>query len=138
MSDFFQFHFEQVERRLRALAGELTRLQAAPFRPRPCWTPAVNVYRCADRLVICADLAGVKARDLTIEAEPGRVRIRGHRNPPEPQGRRRQPMQVLAMEIDYGRFERESLLPDDFDPSRVTAEQRDGWLWIQIPLKSAA
>ncbi len=76
MSDFFQFHFEQVERRLRALAGELTRLQAAPFRPRPCWTPAVNVY-VARTLVICADLAGVKARDLTIEAEPGRCGFGG-------------------------------------------------------------
>jgi HSP20 family molecular chaperone IbpA len=40
------------------------------------------------------------------------------------------------MEIDYGRFERELSLPDPIDPNRASAEKRDGWLWIQLPLNN--
>jgi len=136
MSDFVQWHLEQVERRLRSLMGEYLRLQATQFRATPCWTPAVNVYRCPDRLVVCVDLAGVKPRDLSVRAEPRRLRIRGHRVPPEPaSAATAEPVQVLAMEIDAGAFERDLRLPEEIDPERTTAEQRDGWLWIQLPLK---
>lgn len=135
MSDFVQWHLEQVERRLRSLMGEFVRLQATQFHATPCWTPAVNVYRCADRLVVCLDLAGVRPQDLSVQAEPRRLRIRGHRLPPEPSLQLPEPMQVLAMEIDAGRFERELRLPEEIDPERTTAEQRDGWLWVQLPLK---
>ena len=136
MSDFVQWHLEQVERRLRSLMGEYLRLQATQFRSTPCWTPAVNVYRCPDRLVVCVDLAGVKPRDLSVRAEPRRLRIRGHRAPPEPASPAAEPVQVLAMEIDAGAFERDLRLPEEIDPERTTAEQRDGWLWIQLPLKT--
>jgi HSP20 family molecular chaperone IbpA len=40
------------------------------------------------------------------------------------------------MEIDAGAFERDLRLPEEIDPERTTAEQRDGWLWIQLPLKT--
>ena len=135
MSDFFQIHLERVERQLRALAGEFTRAHVLRFSAAPCWTPAINVYRCADRFVVCADLAGVQRQGLSVKAQERRVRISGHRLPPEPRTDLREPMQVLAMEIDDGRFERELRLPEEIDPERAAAEQRDGWLWIQLPLK---
>jgi HSP20 family molecular chaperone IbpA len=45
-------------------------------------------------------------------------------------------VQLLAMEIDYGPFEREVLLPASVDIDNVHAEQRNGLLWISLPLKS--
>jgi HSP20 family molecular chaperone IbpA len=39
------------------------------------------------------------------------------------------------MEIDYGRFERVLELPAEVDPNRVSAEQRDGLLWVDLPLR---
>jgi HSP20 family molecular chaperone IbpA len=42
------------------------------------------------------------------------------------------------MEIDYGPFEREVLLPSDVAPERVTAEQRNGLLWVYLPFQSHA
>lgn len=137
MSDYLRIHLEQVERQLRALAAEVTRVQVTPFRAGPCWTPAINVYRCADRFVVCVDLAGVSADHLSVQAEPYRLRFSGHRDWPTPPPPARGPMQVLVMEVDYGRFERELTLPEPIDPNRATAEQRDGWLWIHLPLKSA-
>ena len=51
---------------------------------------------------------------------------------------RNKPVQVLVMEIDYGAFEREIVLPCDVDPDGVTAEKRDGLLWIFLPLRCQA
>jgi HSP20 family molecular chaperone IbpA len=135
MSDFFQQQLEHLERQLRALAGEFARVQTARFSAAPCWSPAINVYRCADRFVVCVDLAGVHKQDLSVQSEPRRLRISGHRLPPEPEVAAGCPLQVLAMEIDYGRFEREVRLPEAISPARARAEQREGWLWIHLPLE---
>ncbi len=45
-----------------------------------------------------------------------------------------EPRQVLAMEIDEGPFSRELVLPSEVDPRAVRAEQRNGILWIWLPL----
>ncbi len=138
MSDFIHTHLEHLERQLRALAGEFTRVQTVRFSAAPCWSPAINVYRCGDRFIVCLDLAGVERQHVSLQAEPDRLRISGHRSPPEPRLDPPQPVQVLAMEIDYGPFEREVRLPEAIDPDRASAEQRDGWLWIQLPLEARA
>jgi HSP20 family molecular chaperone IbpA len=39
------------------------------------------------------------------------------------------------MEIDHGAFCREVELPHDVQPERVTANYRDGLLWIELPKK---
>ncbi|PYL02037.1 MAG: hypothetical protein DME32_07675 [Verrucomicrobia bacterium] len=46
-----------------------------------------------------------------------------------------QTTQILALEIDYGPFEREVRLPADVDVKRARAEQENGLLWIYLPLK---
>jgi HSP20 family protein len=136
MTDAFKTHLEHLEHQLRALAGEFTRVQTVRFSAAPCWSPAINVYRCADRFIVCVDLAGVERPCLSVQAEPRRLRISGHRSPPEPCLDPPQPVQVLAMEIDYGRFEREVRLPEAIDSEGATAELRGGWLWIQLPLEA--
>ncbi|MCX8090082.1 MAG: Hsp20/alpha crystallin family protein [Verrucomicrobiae bacterium] len=132
MSEFFQIRFEHWP---GGGSTQITRIQRVRPGGAPCWAPAVNVYRCGNRFVVCMDLAGVQAREISVQAQPRRLRIAGHRAPPEPQDAGTEPLQVLAMEIDYGRFEREIILPAEIDPARTTAEQRDGWLWIHLPLK---
>ena len=102
------------------------------------WRPAVNVYRCTECVVVCVDLAGVDRKGIALEVEPRRLLIRGHRQPPEPESAERKHVHVLVMEIDYGPFEREVLLPSDVAPDRVTAEQRSGLLWVYLPFRSHA
>ncbi len=136
MTDVFHTHLEHLEHQLRALVDEFTPVRTVRFSAAPCWSPAINVYRCGDRFIVCADLAGVERPGLSVQAEPRRVHISGHRSPPEPRVDPPQPVQVLAMEIDYGRFEREVRLPETVDPERATAELRGGWLWIQLPLEA--
>jgi HSP20 family protein len=99
------------------------------------WQPPINAFRCEMELRICVDLAGVEksAIDLTVEAR--RVVVRGTRELPEPQHGEGCALQVLALEIDYGPFEREVLLPAEVDVEKSSAEQQDGLLWIHLPLK---
>src|SRR5712692_226104 len=71
--------------------------------------------------------------DLTVE--PRRVLIRGARALPEPTHAEGRAVRLLAMEIDYGPFEREVALPAEVEIDQASAEQRNGLLWISLPLK---
>ena len=53
---------------------------------------------------------------------------------PESSDEAGQAMQMIAMEIDYGLFERELRLPAEVDVNQVHAEQKNGFLWIHLPL----
>ena len=102
--------------------------------PTSAWQPAVNAFRCDKCIRICVDLAGVDRSEIDLTIEPGRLRIRGERRPPEPGAAEGRPVQVLAMEIDYGPFERVVLLPAAVAVDEVTAEQDKGFVWIYLPL----
>lgn len=96
------------------------------------WQPPINAYRSAAAVRICVDLAGVDKSLIDLTVEPRRVIIRGARETPEPD---EQTTQILALEIDYGPFEREVHLPVDVDVECARAEQENGLLWIYLPLK---
>jgi len=98
------------------------------------WQPALNAYRLADRFVICVDLAGMDRKAISVKAEARRLHLAGTRPPPEPAHQANEPAQTLAMEIDYGPFERVLELPEEVDAERVTAHYREGLLWITLPL----
>lgn len=100
------------------------------------WTPAINAYRCRDQIVVCVELAGVDQREIEIQAEPRRLRLRGLRRPLEAAASDCTPLQVFAIEIDQGHFQREIVLPLEVDPAQIRAEQSNGLLWIYLPLIS--
>lgn len=100
------------------------------------WRPAINAYRCECCIKVCVDLAGVLKPEIEIRVEPRRILLRGVRPAPEPAHNEPQMRQILAMEIDYGPFVRELHLPAEVDPAKATAEQRNGLLWIDLPLRS--
>jgi HSP20 family molecular chaperone IbpA len=103
---------------LHDITYELSRSQFCKFAAHT-WEPAINAYR--------------SVIDLTVE--PRRVLIRGTRELPEPSGDEGCAQQLLAMEIDYGPFEREVPLPADVEINKAHGEQRNGLLWISLPLK---
>jgi HSP20 family protein len=128
-------HLERLQRELGNIASQLTQVHFSFLSAGEGWRPAINAYRCGNRFIVCVDLAGVDMATLQVRAEPGRLTIRGKRPPPEPPCDRPQPVQVLEMEIDYGPFERVLELPAEIDPKRVSAEHRDGLLWIDLPVR---
>src|SRR5205085_6900304 len=95
------------------------------------WQPSINAFRCAAAVRICVDLAGVDKSLIDLTVEQRRLIIRGARETPEPT---EQTTQILALEIDYGPFEREVHLPAEVDAEHARAEQKNGFLWIHLPL----
>ena len=134
MGDFSSIHLRRLHSHLGEVVYELTRVRFAQFSTGPSWQPAINAYVCTGQIALCIDLAGVDREALEVIAENRRVNIRGRRDLPEPAGKDTETLRVLAMEIDYGHFERYVELPVEVDKQRVTAEQRNGLLWVYLPL----
>ena len=127
--------------KLRWLHGALHDVTYELTRPRlshlgtHTWEPAINAYRCETAVRICVDLAGVDKSCIELTVRPQRVLIRGARELPEPSRAEGRAVKFLAMEIDYGPFEREVQLPVEVDVNKAEAEQRNGLLWICLPIK---
>jgi HSP20 family protein len=131
-------NLDDIQRDLGDLVVEITQAHFVHFRAPTAWQPAVNAFRCGDDFVICIDLAGVDKSEIDVRVEARRLIVRGSRPVPEPACDEGPKVHVLALEIDHGRFERVLDLPADVDPARVTAEHRNGLLWIKLPLRPHA
>ncbi len=129
-------HLRRLHSRLGSIAFELTRVQFSHLCPPTSWAPAINGYRCDDMLVICAELAGVDKDLIDLTVKERSLRLRGRREAPEPAAPDFKAQQVLCIEIDYGCFERFIELPAEVDTTRIKAEQRNGLLWIYLPLRA--
>lgn len=138
MSNSENVRLRQLHGRLGDLMIQFTKVNFTHSPAPDAWTPAVNAYRCPVRFAVCVDLAGVARDAIDIEVEGRIIRLRGCREIPEPKGQNEQPTQILAMEIDAGPFVREITLPADIERDLVTAEHREGYLWIYLPFRSQA
>jgi HSP20 family protein len=106
------------------------------FCPAEAWAPTVNIYQLADRLVVCADLAGVDRDRIEVRVEPGALEIRGERPAPAPgsTGDAERPQRILAMEIDDGAFCRVIRIPEAVRLDEVESTYHQGLLWVSLPL----
>jgi HSP20 family protein len=139
MSDISRAHLQRLHGRVGELVYEMMKLRFSHFKPAVPWAPSINVYRCERCVAVCADLAGVDKDTIELKVEPQRLLIRGQRTAPEPAGEMCKAVQVLAMEIDYGPFERELVVsPMTIDPAHVSATHTNGLLWIYLPLLAEA
>jgi len=118
------------------VAFELGNLQFAEFHPTAGWRPDINAYRYDDRFEIWVDLAGVAKSAISVDVLPDRVRISGERKSPTPtKDASCQCREVMAMEIENGRFGREIVVSEDINRDEVTAKQENGLLWIVLPFE---
>jgi HSP20 family molecular chaperone IbpA len=124
---------KQLHERIMAIAEQVRPSALTQFNPQS-WRPCINAYHCSSCIRVCVDLAGVD--EFEVKVLPRRLVIRGHRTPPEPVEPEKKGARILALEIDYGPFEREILLEPDIDTERVETEQKNGLLWIVLPLSA--
>lgn len=131
-------YLNKLHGRLGDLVYQFTRVSFVQQPAPDTWTPALNAYRCPLGFAICVDLAGVPKEEIHIEVHARTVRIEGRREVPEPKAKGEEPVQIVAMEIDAGRFAREILLPSDVQADAVRAEYKEGFLWVYLPFRSEA
>ena len=114
------------------IAYQVSTIQVFGIQTSTEWKPAMNVYRCEEELIVCLDLAGVDLGSVRVELDGHTLRIRGRRQAPEPDCKHYKVLQVLNLEIDYGRFQRELCLPCAVTEDALKVEHRDGYLWIDL------
>ena len=97
----------------------------------PGWTPPVDLYETPAEFVLTAELPGMTRDEIEIQAEDGRIAIRGARSA---SASRDIPCeQYHRVERGHGRFSRAFALPEPIDVDRVTADLKDGILTVTIP-----
>jgi len=99
------------------------------------WSPHLEMFERDGKLVVTADLPGVKKEDVKVEVDQDAITLQGQRR--NDQTSRQQG--YYRSERSYGSFYRTIPLPEGADPSTASATFRDGVLEIalQAPPKRA-
>jgi len=98
------------------------------FSPR-AWEPAIDMYETPQAVVVLAELAGLRQKDIAITVHAKNLVIRGERRESQ-EGNKRT---YYQMEISKGHFERGILLPVAVDIDQTKASYHDGILEIVLP-----
>ncbi len=115
----------RMDRMLEDLMGE-----AREVRAQSSWSPAIDVHREADKLVVCADVPGLKPDEIKVEVEDDVLTLSGqHEESEEEKGR-----DFVRRERRYGSFRRTIALPRDVDPDAVKAITHEGVLEVIVPI----
>lgn len=98
------------------------------------WMPAVDVIREDDRLIVRAEIPGIKPDEIEIQFDGGMLAISGrHEETSE-----KKEAEFVRRERRYGAFSRSMALPDGVDPKKIKATTSDGVLEITVPLPEEA
>jgi HSP20 family protein len=93
------------------------------------WLPPVDIYEEPERIVLRADLPGVRPENVDIRIESNTLTLSGERRLEREVKRDN----YHRVERQYGSFSRSFTLPGTVDTERIRAEHRDGVLEISLP-----
>jgi len=100
-------------------------------------TPPVEVFERNDRLVVRADLPGMRREDVKVRVVDDALIIEGERR----SERERDPSRregYYESEFTYGRFSRRIVLPGRIDAHRVRARFENGVLEVEVRCETPA
>ncbi len=93
------------------------------------WFPRVDVTEEKDRILVRADLPGMKQEEIQVEVDEGTLTIRGERKK-ETESKEGK---TYRMERSYGSFLRSFTLPSTVDEAKVNAVYKNGVLEVTLP-----
>jgi HSP20 family protein len=126
------------KRDIEDLAGEIQELFADMWQVprfsaalRQGFRPQADCYRTDDpsALTVLMELPGVDPASVEVAVAGRALTISGERRRPKTPG-----AHYLAMEIEYGSFQRRIELDVEIDPTNVTANYDKGMLKVVLPL----
>lgn len=100
----------------------------APTTQQALWVPEVELIERGDKIVVRADLPGLKKEDVTVEVDNGVLTITGERKQEEEEKREG----FYRSERSYGRFYRAIALPEGVDGDQSDASFTDGVLEVSF------
>ena len=117
----------QMERLLEGVRGPYLRQDAGVF-------PLINLTESKDSFFIRAELPGVVAGDLDIQATSNTVAISGERKIPA----ENKDARWHRREREAGKFSRMIAMPSEINPDKVDASLTNGILTVVVPKAEAA
>ena len=94
------------------------------------WAPQLETFRRGDKLVVRADLPGLRKEDVNVEVENGMLTISGHRSEEQVEDRD----DFYRSERSYGEFYRALPLPENVTGESCDATFKDGVLEVTLPM----
>jgi HSP20 family protein len=94
------------------------------------WMPAIDIRREDDRIVVHADMPGIKPDEIKIEVVDDALTLSGRHEEQE----ERKEADYVRRERRVGTFSRTIALPQGIDAKQIKAHTRDGVLEVDIPL----
>jgi len=91
------------------------------------WIPAIDVTENNDAFMIKAELPEVKKEDVKVSIDKNILTISGERAEEVKDEKQHR------IERSYGRFSRSFSLPENIDGDNVSAESKNGMLYLTIP-----
>ena len=94
--------------------------------------PLADVYyvKKTNTVIIKLEIAGISPEDTRLTIQDKTLLIEGSRSDPQQEGEK----VYQQMEIDYGHFKRQIILPVTVDVEKANANYRDGFLIIELPV----
>ena len=96
------------------------------------YLPAVDIVEQTDKLVLLADMPGVKAEDVSVNYERGLLTIHGKVAPRQDA----KATNFLSRGYGVGDFARSFQIGEGIDAGRIEAEIKDGVLTLHLPKKA--
>lgn len=96
-------------------------------RQHRIWRPPTDVYETDECVVVKVEVAGMEGDDFLISLDAKRLTIAGVRNDPTAK------LAYQQMEIFYGQFETDVILPWAIDQDRIEATYHNGFLVVRLP-----
>jgi HSP20 family protein len=93
------------------------------------WLPPVDIVEETDRLVLRAELPGVRVDDIDIKVENGTLILRGEKK----QEKEIDTESAHRLERYYGTFTRSFVLPVTIAADTIQARYKDGVLEVVLP-----
>jgi HSP20 family molecular chaperone IbpA len=102
-------------------------------RPGKAYIPRADIYEANDEWVIVADMPGVDEKSLDITLEKNVLSIKGFVDFPTPDN-----YSLTYAEYEVGDFERNFTLSNDLDRENISAQVKNGVLFVHLPKAAPA
>ena len=115
---------------MRQFADDMDRSFGQAPTNGAAWSPAIEVKRKNNDLVVTAELPGLKKEDVKITVSGDLLTLEGERKQEKEEKREG----FYHSERSYGKFLRSIALPEGAKADQANAEYKDGMLEITIPV----
>jgi HSP20 family protein len=118
---------------MRQFTDEMDRAFARIPNGGAAWRPTIEVKEKDGKLVVTAELPGLKKEDVKVNVVGNALTLEGERKAEQEEKREG----YYHTERSYGRFFRSIPLPEGVKPEQAAAHFKDGVLEVTVPLPEA-